>query len=297
MKKMIAIVAAAFFPMLAAAAAAHGQEVRLNTMGGQVFVTMPVETRALKGAPYSAEVVTDNTQTLADGNRIVQHSSGHVYRDSQGRVRREEDRPSGSPAISIVDPVAGISYSLDPDNRIAWKSATPAAEEIMKKLKAAKEEEARKREMEAAAKEGAPVSEELQGRREKERKADAEKMAAQVGGGRIARRRVEEQHSEEQLPAQQLAGVRVEGRRTTTTIVAGAIGNELPIIIVSEEWVSPELQVLVMTQRKDPRNGDSTYRLLNVVRREPDPSLFQVPADYTVKETGIRRLEPERQER
>jgi hypothetical protein len=98
------------------------------------------------------------------------------------------------------------------------------------------------------------------------------------------------------LAPRTLEGVRVEGR-ATTTIAAGAIGNELPIVAVSEEWTSPDLQVLVLTQRKDPRNGDSSYRLVNVVRREPDPSLFQVPADYTVKETGIRRLELSKQER
>src|SRR5207249_3271568 len=136
MKHVIAFAVVLF----AAASAAHTQEVRTNTFQGQVFVTMPVETRALKGAPYSAEVVTDSAQTLADGNRIVQHSTGRVYRDSQGRVRREEDRPSGSPAISIVDPVAGVSYSLDPQSRIAWKSPAPAGDEILKKLEAMKVE-------------------------------------------------------------------------------------------------------------------------------------------------------------
>jgi hypothetical protein len=303
MKKMIAIVAASFVPMFAAApmvASARAQEVRTGTARGRGVVTMPVETRALKGAPYSAEVATDSTQTLADGNRIVQHSTGRVYRDGQGRVRREEDRPSGSPAISIVDPVAGVSYSLDPENRIAWKTPAPAGEEILKKLEAMKVEMAKqRREQENTAEAGSPSSEELQKRREEERrKVDAAKMAAQVsGGGRIERRRADEQHSDEPLAARQMEGVRVEGHRTTTTIPAGAIGNDLAITTVSEEWVSPELQVLVMTQRKDPRNGDSTYRLLNVVRREPDPALFQVPPEYTVKETGIRRFEPAREER
>jgi len=301
MKKMIAIVCAALLPMLAAVSAAHAQEVRTNTMGGQVFLTMPVETRALKGAPYSAELVTDSTQTLTDGNRIVQHSNGRVYRDSQGRVRREEDRPSGNPAISIVDPVAGVSYSLDPENHIAWKSPTRASEEVTKQLAAMKQDIEAK--LEAVGRGGQPAaagSEELQRRREEERrKVEAEATAARIGGGRGrgGRGGGVEQHSDEQLAPRMLEGVRVEGHRVTTTIVAGAIGNELPITIVSEEWVSPELQVLVMTQRKDPRSGDSSYRLLNVVRREPDPSLFQVPPDYIVKETGIRRLELSRQER
>jgi hypothetical protein len=84
-------------------------------------------------------------------------------------------------------------------------------------------------------------------------------------------------------------GLAVEGRSRTDTIPAGSIGNEQPITITSEEWSSPELQVLVLTRHNDPRSGESTYRLTNVVRAEPDPSLFMVPPDFTVKDTGIKR--------
>jgi hypothetical protein len=84
--------------------------------------------------------------------------------------------------------------------------------------------------------------------------------------------------------------VAVEGRKTTTTIPAGQIGNEQPLTITSEQWRSPELNVLVMTRHADPRSGESTYRLVNIVRAEPDRSLFMVPADYTVKDTGIRKM-------
>jgi RNA polymerase sigma factor (sigma-70 family) len=68
----------------------------------------------------------------------------------------------------------------------------------------------------------------------------------------------------------------------TTTIEKGAIGNEQPIKIVSEEWRSPELQILVLTDLNDPRAGRSTYRLLKISRLEPDAALFQIPADYTI---------------
>jgi hypothetical protein len=73
-------------------------------------------------------------------------------------------------------------------------------------------------------------------------------------------------------------------------IPAGQIGNEQPITITSEQWRSPDLNVLVMTRHSDPRTGDSVYRLQNIIRAEPDRSLFMVPADYTVKDTGIRRI-------
>ena len=127
-------------------------------------------------------------------------------------------------------------------------------------------------------------------------------MTVEVNGGAVSLRGSAaggggEQHSDEALVSRTIKGVRAEGHRTTTTIPAGAIGNEWPITTTSEEWTSPELQVLVLTDRKDPRNGDSTYRLVHVVRNEPDASLFQVPSDYTVKETGIRRFDLQRQDR
>ena len=71
-----------------------------------------------------------------------------------------------------------------------------------------------------------------------------------------------------------IEGVLADGKRTTTTIPAGAIGNERPITTVAEEWTSPELQVLVLTDHKDPRSGDSSYRLVNVTRGDPSPSRY-----------------------
>src|SRR5689334_10911284 len=108
----------------------HGQEPKIATG----FVRAPLESRTLKGAPYSAEFVNDFVQTLPDGNRIVRHSTGRVYRDSEGRVRREEDRPSGQPGISITDPVAGFSYSLNPETHVAMKTPALAGTIILNKL-------------------------------------------------------------------------------------------------------------------------------------------------------------------
>ena len=92
------------------------------------------------------------------------------------------------------------------------------------------------------------------------------------------------------LEHKMIDGLPVEGRKTTTVIPAGQIGNEQPITITSEEWRSADLNVLVQTRHSDPRTGESSYRLTNIIRAEPDPSLFMVPADYTVRDTGIRRM-------
>jgi len=87
---------------------------------------------------------------------------------------------------------------------------------------------------------------------------------------------------DESLGAQTIEGVRAEGMRTTVTLPAGSIGNDLPIDIVSERWYSPELQTVVMTKRNDPRMGETVYQLTNLSRNEPARSLFEAPADYTV---------------
>jgi len=97
-----------------------------------------------------------------------------------------------------------------------------------------------------------------------------------------------EESVEDRLPDRLIGGVVASGTRRTTTIAAGAIGNEQPIKIISEEWFSPELQILVMTEHSDPRTGRSTYQLSDINRNEPDPSLFQIPADYTVRRSGLK---------
>ena len=95
--------------------------------------------------------------------------------------------------------------------------------------------------------------------------------------------------TKEDLGEQTIEGVLAKGTRTTTILPAGAVDNEQSIRIVSEEWFSPDLQVLVLTRHSDPRVGETTYRLLNVTRTEPAPSLFELPAGYTVKtpEPGV----------
>jgi hypothetical protein len=95
----------------------------------------------------------------------------------------------------------------------------------------------------------------------------------------------------EELGQQTIEGVPAVGTRSTTEIAAGAIGNEQPIKIVSEQWYSPELQVLVLTKHSDPRTGETTYRLTGIVRAEPARSLFDIPPDYTLQESAIRKQE------
>jgi hypothetical protein len=90
--------------------------------------------------------------------------------------------------------------------------------------------------------------------------------------------------SKEQLPPDTIEGVYAQGSRTTTTIPAGQVGNERDLNVVDEAWYSPDLQLNVMTRHNDPRSGETVYKLTNIVRAEPEASLFQVPAGYTVQD-------------
>jgi len=92
--------------------------------------------------------------------------------------------------------------------------------------------------------------------------------------------------TEERLAPRTIEGLRVDGVRRTQTIAAGSIGNDQPIVVTTEEWTSPDLKVLVLSEHNDPRSGTSTYKLVRVARTEPPASLFQVPADYTVVTSG-----------
>jgi hypothetical protein len=86
------------------------------------------------------------------------------------------------------------------------------------------------------------------------------------------------------LGSKSLDGVRADGTRTSWTIPAGRIGNEKPIEIVSERWYSPDLMLVVASSHRDPRSGETNYRLTSLKRGEPDAALFTVPVDYQPRE-------------
>jgi hypothetical protein len=91
----------------------------------------------------------------------------------------------------------------------------------------------------------------------------------------------------ESLGKQAIEGVECTGTKETATIPAGAVGNERAIETVTERWYSPELQLEIMTKTTDPRFGETTYRLGNIVRAEQPKSLFEVPADYKLEEPAV----------
>lgn len=81
-------------------------------------------------------------------------------------------------------------------------------------------------------------------------------------------------------------GVKVEGRRTTETIPTDYEGNDRPIVTVTERWYSPLFGFPLRTKNSDPRQGDGETRVQDLSLGEPDPTLFQVPADYKIQDVA-----------
>ena len=213
--------------------------------------------KVVTGAPFSAVAVTETTHTLADGNHIIRKTQANLFRDSQGRVRREQTIQGVGPLSSagqpksfvfIHDPVTKSNFVLHPDTKIAESLGKPFG-----RMKGGMKQEMKNR---------------TQGN-------FAARQEQEIASGNLKK---------EDLGTQTIGGVVVQGTRVTRMIPAGRIGNEKPITIVRESWYSNELQMVVMSKRSDPWSGDTSYTLTNIQRTEPSASLFAVPADYTVQQ-------------
>jgi len=217
----------------------------------------------VKNAPYQADQITETTQTLGDGTRIHNEHQVTLYRDSQGRVRRELPEE-----VSIMDPNSGVSYTLN------TKSMTARKMQVSVSVNSGNSD-AGVFAFQTLTVTGAST---MAGGG---RGGDDVRMAftkTVVDGAEAATQ------NKESLGTQTMEGVSAKGERQTRTVEAGAIGNDRPIQIVSEHWYSPDLQMDVMTRHSDPRTGEEITRLININRAEPDPSLFQVPAGYQIVE-------------
>jgi hypothetical protein len=256
--------------------------------------------KTIKNSPFSAEAVSESVQVLADGNRIVRSSTSKLYRNGEGRFRRELSGGTGGvlgslfttgSGITILDPIAGQRYLLDSTQRTARIADLKPGQTVTVTSRAA---------------ELAKLAEAYRG--------DAVKLAAELkvtGEIRTTMAPLPAMpqmptmaipafpampgmppvpfgigvHSNyesrtEELGSRDFEGVTADGKRTVTTIPADAIGNERPIEISYERWYSKELELVVYSKHSDPRFGDQTYKLTNLVRSEPDPSLFTLPQGY-----------------
>lgn len=275
-------------------------------------------------APFSADAVTEVTQVLADGNRIEQRTSASMARSSEGQTRREQTgialgtlmAPSAQPMVTITDPKTGVHLTLNYEQKIAYRmkpgrmrftAASPADPTVTygaAGVMASRGEVTMTAPTWEAARRAGPPPPPPGGTFEVA--VDRPMRTIPDGGGppmagfgpapvgfgppmlttnvASAAFQWDGNVRTEKLEPKEIEGVRAEGTRTVMTIPAGSMGNVQPIQIVNERWLSPELQVILLTRRYDPRFGETVYRLTNIVRAEPSPDLFKVPADFKTED-------------
>jgi hypothetical protein len=247
----------------------------------------------VKGAPYTAEATTETTRILADGTRIVHKNMSVLARDKEGRSRRENTlqnvgpwATAGEPApriAHITDPVSGESLMLDLNAKTAQRVKFGQAGAIR---------------LRSASPDGKRMVEEHVQVMVREKKGDAPQAGPQnftlpvppppggAGGDVMFFRFDSKNAKKESLGRQTMEGVVVEGTRETVTIPAGEIGNDRPIVSVTERWYSPDLQITMLTKTNDPQFGESVYRVTSLRRGEPAAELFKVPADFKTVDGG-----------
>lgn len=243
----------------ASTSTAHAQTISLSPPGTPpVFLQLDppqIGATPVTGAPFTAEGVTVMTQVLADGNRVERRYRSRLARDSAGRFRQQlEAAPHAPPALAsgparmttIIDPVGGLLYILDDDQLIARRASLPGA----------------------PAQSGVPRA---MGPQDVVLPSGARPMPSMASPPKTDR---------EELGQKAVESLMCDGVRITTTFPAGAMGNDREVVVVTERWISTELKVPVHIVRKDPRMGETVYRLENVVRAEPAASTFVVPDTY-----------------
>jgi hypothetical protein len=243
------------------------------------------------GEPYRADKITRSTWTLSDGTSIAHETKGMIARDADGRMRediylthsgnmngRQLDLSLESATVS--DPVAHTMLMwTGQTSKIAMQMQLPTLPKpgglgavlvapppplppgAMPNVHAIKDD--------------APPPGSL-------RMAGA--MPTMPPGVPSSVWAPKDEVRTEALGQQSMEGVLVTGKRVTTTIPIGKVGNDRPIVVVHEEWRSPELKIVLKTIDTDPRTGEQTMELQNLVRGDPDAALFQPPAGYEVKD-------------
>jgi hypothetical protein len=198
--------------------------------------------RLVTGAPYSAMGTSETVTTRADGSKVVRQNTVRVWRDSDGRTRSEFELTS----------IAG-----------------PTPVEINSRLTVIDDPTARERYM--LRPDGRVVTMPIVPCRA------ANEPDVTVGPPRPPGLPLKVSPPVK-LGEREVDGETVTGRRVEATIPAGAMGNERPVKMSAEQWYGKDLQVVVEATYKDPRTGETKYRLREIRRHEPDARLFRPDA-------------------
>lgn len=204
----------------------------------------------VKSTPFSADVVEETNQTLVDGNRIHRETHGRMLRDSEGRTRNESEFP----------------FQGDTGEKRTYVRITDPVQQIFISLDGQRKT-AVVEHLKPTPTQGAPDG----------------SASAPLSNSSSSRSRANIR--EENLGTTEIEGFVVTGKRVIHTTEAGEIGNEKPIVSVTEIWYSHDLHLPLLTKSESPQTGEHVRKLINIETGEPDSLLFQIPQDYAVKET------------
>jgi hypothetical protein len=259
----------------------------------------------VNGEPYQADKVSRSVQKLADGTVITNETRGTIARDAQGRMREEvyqvhfgnmggKQMEMTFQMATVGDPVThAMLMWTGVDTKIAMRMQLPSlptgAVAGLLVAPPPPPPPGPNREIKMIKEDAPPTAVRLAtpppavlGRMGNGPGTD--NSMPNVGIISSNGSKLKADVHTEQLGQQSIEGVLVTGSRTTTTIPTGAVGNDRPIVVVHEEWRSPELKILVKTIDTDPRTGEQTMELQGLTRIDPDAALFQAPAGYKVQD-------------
>lgn len=204
----------------------------------------------MTGKPYSADQKTETVKGVT--------STARIFRDSQGRVRREVTVPGVAGAkprtnITISDYAAKVRYNLNPETKTAVRTVI---EEDLSGGDGRREGEGH-----------APGHvEPPHGERAERREGGEHHEGGQNGDPQRPARKHED------LGIRTMQGVSAHGSRNTLEMPSGPV--------VDESWFATDLGVEIKAIHTDARTGQTVRTLSNLKRAEPDRALFTVPADY-----------------
>lgn len=222
-----------------------------------------LDDKLIKNQPVAAVFESETVSLQPNGGSVTSLTTIKIYRDSQGRTRREQTSAENAAdrTITIEDPVLGVAYLLTPATQTAFRyklanvhpqsnglgDAVPRVIELLRK-------------------------DDPQTGTVRKYRLDAPKVEV------LGRRQI-------------VAGVEAEGRRLTFKIPAGAVGNATEVEATNEIWVAKDLRMLVKSTTRNPLAGEHNLRLTSLSRDEQPASLFEAPIGYTVRESGAVRTD------
>ena len=215
--------------------------------GGVREVLESIVIPPIPNQPFSATLETEWTRYTGEGGTITLVNERPIVRDSKGRIYQE--RWALVPKVGKVQSQKMIIQIADPNQHTLYSCAT--FRHIC----------------------------ELETYDPTHELAAAEPRKPIPNGSSV-----QDHLTIEDLGTRTIAGVETLGRRETTAIDVGVMGNDQPLKSMNETWHSQELAINLLSIRTGPMIGKQTFSIIDLSAVEPDPDLFKVPEGYQIRD-------------